>query len=182
MAVRTLIFLAIIVLAGCGAGDAPTADAEEAVAIDPTEPEANSASSEQGDDPNNPWVLGYRFSGTPGVRIRVEWAARSLNYERRKQSGVSRPFDEVEQNHEIGVGRDVALATVYIKGLKIRATIKQGTGTFKIEMLRGRMVDPNDPAGDVEVKEVLETGEASGEDGVVLLATGEAFDEQPSHW
>ena len=181
MSERILILFTLFVLIACGGGDVSAPSAEEATGTPPNDREQSSASS-QDDDPNNPWVLGYRFSGTPGVKIRVEWATRSVNYERIKQSGGTQPYGHIEQNHEIGVGRNVALATVWIEGLKIRATIKEGTGTFKIEMLRGRMVDPNDPAGDVEVKEVLETGEASGENGVVLLAAGEAFDEQPSHW
>ena len=181
MATRTLTFLTVLVLGGSGAGDAPTAAVEEAPSTNHTQPEKSSAPS-QDDDPQNPWVLGYRCSGTPGMKIRVEWATRGPNYERLKESGDPQPFGKAEQNHETSLEPNVALASVFIKGLKIRATIKEGTGTFKIEMIRGRLVDRNDPMGAVEVKEVLETGEASGEGGSVILAAGETFDEQPPHW
>ena len=43
------------------------------------------------------------------------------------------------------------LATQYIDGLKLRATVRSEGGPLKIEMVEGRMADPQNPLGGAEV-------------------------------
>jgi len=181
MALRILTVSMMMALIGCGGGDAPETATQEPTDAEPAQAEEPPAGSQQ-DDPNNPWVLGYRWTGGPGMKIKVEWATRDGNYEAIKASGDPRPYGQTEQNHDISLKRNIALATVFVKGLKIRATLEEGVGTLYVEMIRGRLVNPNNPAGDVEVQEVLTKAEVTVEGGPVILAVGEPFDEQPSHW
>lgn len=180
MALRILTFLMMMALVGCGGGDPPEAAAQESPDAGTTEAEEPAGSRD--DDPDNPWVLGYRWTGTPGMKLKVEWATRDNNYEAIKESGDPRPYGRTEQNHEVSQGPNIALATVFVKGLKIRAALVEGVGTLNVEMIRGRLADPSDPKSDVEVQEVLTKAEVTVEGGPVILAAGEPFDEQPSHW
>ena len=68
------------------------------------------------------------------------------------------------------------LASVYVEGLKLRATIGSEGGNLKIEMFDGRKADPSNPFGGVEVRNVLSSAEASGNGAVIELESGKPIE------
>ena len=176
---KVLPLLLVSVLVGCG-GSNETSTSEQ---------QANpAASAQQGsgaqpgnasqDDPNNPWVLGFRWSGSVGTEFRVEVASRVLNYDLAQSRGEdgyqTMSYDRKVQDDHKGTHR--YLATVFVEGLKLRATIRNEGGPLKIEMVEGRFADPQNPLGAAEVRKVLSTGEASGKGGVIELEAGKPFE------
>ena len=194
--VANLLFMALVlVLLGCGQsneerieGDAANQPAEEDIAENiANQPAAARQSSPEpaeetvSDDPNNPWVLGFRWSGTPGTKFKARLASRDGNYELLKAQGgpafQANSFDfEVKEEHNVFLG------TVFVKGLKLRANIKSETGSLKIEMFDGRMADHSDPTGGVVVRNVLSSGEASGQGSEIKLEAGEPIETADESW
>ena len=173
---KVLPLLLVSVLVGCG-GSNETSTSEQ---------RANpAASAQQGsgtqpgnaskDDPQNPWVLGFRWSGPVGTEFRVRVASRNVNYDRLK-SGGQQAYTTTRRDLKVQDDHNVYLASSYIEGLKLRATIRNEGGPLKIEMVEGRLADRQNPLGAAEVRKVLSTGEASGKGGVIELEAGKPFE------
>ena len=173
---KVLPLLLVSVLVGCG-GSNETSTSEQ---------QANpAASAQQGsgaqpgnasqDDPNNPWVLGFRWSGPVGTEFRARVASRTQRYDFSKSRG-GKQYDVTSRDLKVQDDHNVYLASSYIDGLKLRATIRNEGGPLKIEMVEGRKADPQNPFGGAEVRKVLSTGEASGKGGVIELEEGKPFE------
>ena len=173
---KVLPLLLVSVLVGCG-GSNETSTSEQ---------RANpAASAQQGsgaqpgnasqDDPNNPWVLGFRWSGPVGTEFRVRVAYRAQRYDLFKSRGQT-GYETTSRDLKVQDGHNVTLSTQFWDGLKLRATIRNEGGPLKIEMVEGRRADPQNPLGGAEVRKVLSTGEASGKGGVIELEAGKPFE------
>ena len=172
---KVLPLLLVSVLVGCG-GSNETSTSEQ---------RANpAASAQQGggtqpgnasqDDPNNPWVLGFRWSGPVGTEFRVRVASRTQGYDFKSQG--DKGYDVTSYDRKVKDDHNVYLASSYVDGLKLRATIRSEGGPLKIEMVEGRMADPENPFGGTEVRKVLSTSEASGKGGAIELEAGKPFE------
>ncbi len=169
---KVLPLLLVSVLVGCGGSDETSTSGQQA---NPAASAQQGSGAQPGnasqDDPNNPWVLGFRWSGPVGTEFRVRVASRTPKSRYRPPATQTMSHDlKVQDDH------NRYLASSYIEGLKLRATIRNEGGPLKIEMVEGRMADPENPLGGAEVRKVLSTGEASGKGGVIELEAGKPFE------
>ena len=181
--VSNLLLVALVsVLFGCGGSNegSISSGSTDQPALAGQGSSTQSSDTDQ-DDPNNPWVLGFRWSGSPDTEFRVILATRDVNYDRLKSQGQS-PFRTNSFDFKVQEDHNVFLATVFVKGLKLRATIESEGRTLQIEMVDGRMADPSNPFGGVEVRNVLSSAEASGNGAVIELESGEPIETTGENW
>ena len=176
-----LILFTLLVVSGCsddshetstGLSTSPTGNAGQNDGSGPSTlstDKTDNAGPEE--DPNNPWVLGFRWSGSVGTEFRVRVNSRDGNYELLKSHG-QRPYASNSFDFKVQEENNIFLGTVFIEGLNISARLRGGTGPLKIEMIEGRMLDPGDPFGGVEVRSVLVGSETLTADDPIELEAG----------
>ena len=113
---KVLPLLLVSVLVGCG-GSNETSTSEQ---------QANpAASAQQGsgaqpgnasqDDPNNPWVLGFRWSGPVGTEFRARVASRTQRYDFSKSRG-GKQYDVTSRDLKVQDDHNVYLASSTLMG------------------------------------------------------------------
>ena len=162
---RWLIVLVLAaVLAGCGDDDlaGPTANAPADTAPADTASAAGDGEATSDDeDPSNPWVLGYRVAGEPGTVVLVTVGAFA--------DGAPQPaFEQTITVPDDGETVS-ALFTVFVDSVDLELVVTDG-GPATVQGIEGRLVDPEDPFGDIEVREELSSVEVAAGDEPVTLS------------
>jgi len=116
----------------------------------------------------NPWLLGYRWTGTPGTQF----------YVKRYMTGSLGTMDDGSK-HGVGDRQLAFLLRREMTGLRIEVRIEsRGESELEIEIVKGRPKDPNNPIGEIEYRKVLDSGKVSGFKGKVVLSGGDPIPEK----
>jgi hypothetical protein len=149
-AVSAPIIALLLLAAGCGDdGGSESVPTTEAGATAPAVDDAAPGPADtDADDPANPWVLGYSVRGEAGAQIEVEVVAY--------YQGEAQPA--FTQRPSLTGDPVTALFTGFVEAAELQITVVEG-GPVTVDGVRGRFLDPEDPFGGVEVREVLSSVE-----------------------
>lgn len=153
---RGLVTLVVLILAaGCGsANDDPAAAAAGQAELTVASPSAD------GEDPSNPWNLAWIVSGAPGLEFETA-EELTVNGAVQIQSG-RRTLD--------GTGAFSWLYTQFVDEVGVEVTVISG-GPATVSLVIARFLDAQAAAGELEVKQVLETAELGDGESIALSGT-----------
>ncbi len=149
------VFVVGALAAGCGGGDTttPSARSSESDAAPITEAGPSGRSDATSD------VLGYQVTAEPGTVLEIETVAVA--------DGIAQ--SPLPQTLTIRDEPAPMLFTVFVDSATIDVEITDGdSATF--EVIRGHMVDPEDPFGGIEVTETLQTVEITADAPATITA------------
>jgi hypothetical protein len=156
--------LVLCLLAGCGDDDDASSTPAGGQATSTTAPAGGGAAEPEDlpgasgeDDPNNPWVLGYRVTGPAGSQIEVDVVAVA--------AGEEQP--SFSQRPEVGDEPWTAVFTNWVESATLEITSIAG-GPVTVEGITGRFTDADDPFGGIDVSEVHGSVEVGAGETVTL--------------
>jgi hypothetical protein len=150
------------VLAGCGDDDdgavAPAGDAVVEDEVQDVAGEAGTSEDGTAGDAAEDSAIGWQLTGDPGTVVELETVGVS--------DGVEQP--SLDQQFTLEEEPTRLMFTVFIDSAEVTLAVTEG-GAVTADAISGRLVDPDDPFGGIEVIEVLGSVEVPADGSEVVL-------------